>query len=37
MSVNKNSYSITNNDNYKQSINYNVEKKLEKYLRNLNE
>lgn len=32
MSVNKNSYSITNNDNYKQSINYNVENILEKYL-----
>lgn len=32
MSVNKNSYSITNNDNYNQSINYNVENILEKYL-----
>ena len=32
MSVNKNSYSITNNDNYKQNINYNVENILEKYL-----
>lgn len=37
MSVNKNSYSITNNDNYKQSINYNVENILEKYLSILTE
>lgn len=32
MSINKNNYSITNNDNYKKSINYNVEDILEKYL-----
>lgn len=32
MSINKNSYSITNNDNYKQNINYNLENILEKYL-----
>jgi len=32
MSINKNSYSITNNDNYQQNINYNVENILEKYL-----
>lgn len=32
MSINKNSYNITNHDNYKQSINYNVENILEKYL-----
>ena len=37
MSVNKNSYSITNNDNYKQTINYNVENILEKYLSILTE
>ena len=37
MSINKNSYSITNNDNYKQSINYNVENILEKYLSILTE
>ena len=32
MSINKNNYNITSNDNYKQSINYNVENILEKYL-----
>jgi len=32
MSINKNKYSITNNDNYKQKINYNVEHILEKYI-----
>ena len=32
MSINKNKYSITNNDNYKQKINYNVENILEKYI-----
>jgi hypothetical protein len=37
MSVNKNSYSITNNDNYKQNINYNVENILDKYLSILTE
>lgn len=37
MSINKNSYSITNNDNYKQNINYNVENILEKYLSILTE
>ncbi len=37
MSINKNSYSITNNDNYKQNINYNVENIVEKYLSILTE
>jgi len=37
MCINKNSYSITNNDNYKQNINYNVENILEKYLSILTE
>jgi len=37
MSINKNNYSITNNDNYKQNINYNVENILEKYLTILTE
>ena len=37
MSINKNSYSITNNDNYKQNINYNLENILEKYLSILTE
>lgn len=37
MSINKNSYSITNNDNYKQNINYNVENILDKYLSILTE
>lgn len=32
MSINKNSYNITNNDNYKQNINYNIENIIEKYL-----
>lgn len=32
MCINKNNYSITNNDNYKQNINYNVENILDKYL-----
>ena len=32
MSINKNNYSITNSDNYKEIINYNVENILEKYL-----
>jgi hypothetical protein len=32
MCINKNSYSITNDDNYKQNINYNVENIVEKYL-----
>jgi len=37
MCINKNSYSITNNDNYKQNINYNIENILEKYLSILTE
>ena len=37
MSINKNSYNITNHDNYKQNINYNVENILEKYLSILTE
>ena len=37
MSINKNSYSITNIDHYKQTINYNVESILEKYLSILTE
>lgn len=37
MSINKNNYSITNNDNYKQNINYNLENILEKYLSILTE
>lgn len=37
MSINKNTYSISNNDNYKQHINYNLENIVEKYLSILTE
>ena len=37
MSINKNFYNITNNDNYKNTITYNLENILDRYLSLINE